>query len=149
MYSLSLTLSLLFYSLMHTHTHILKNNERSLVSVDINDSLGSCVSAESVPCTEDYAADEELASEDEETGNISSELVYESDDLSDDDFNLSQSFATDSDRAEVALSLTTTPSELSTNEITSVEHEPLTLAHPSTEVMTAASVSTELGVSTD
>ena len=57
--------------------------------------------------------------------------------------------ATDSDRAEAAPPLATTPYDLSTNETTSVEHEPLTLAHPSTEVMTAGGVSTELGVSTD
>ena len=82
---------------MHTtQTHILQTT-----SVESNDSLGSSVSAESVPYPEDYEADEELASEDQETGNISSELVYESDRFSDDDFNLSQLFVTDSDRAEM------------------------------------------------
>ena len=83
----------------------MKTNEKSLVSANTNDSWGSSVTAEDIPCSEDYTMEEYyptaevLASEDQETvklvytdgvasddeqetGNISSELVCESDDLS-------------------------------------------------------------------
>ena len=142
-FTLSLPLSLLLLSstLMHTHTYIMKTNEKSLVSANTNDSWGSSVTAEDIPCSEDYTTDRELTSKDRNY----SELVFESDHFSNDGLNFNL-FATDSDRAKVTVS---TPPGLSTNETTSVEHEPLTPAHPSTEVMTAGGVSTELGASTD